>query len=1183
MASRVKKARAKLSVDTPAASTADFLSHAKRQAKRGGGRGGVAAGRGGVPIHLGVYGEAAIDEAASALQADRAGTLFQLPQRGGEAASAEQAGMNTVFHLPLRAPPRGGTMGGGRKYIPDQLMHGATQGAHHPGTESSRDLTAALDAAILSNTSAGDAQPLRNAIAALEQERDNLMAGTDIKTVANPWSRFDPPMKGLTSNERAALLEVGPSFPALRTSKMEVAAAREGASSTLEAGHKTQHDVEMQPPARAATARKKEGAQEWAITAVGLGGVTEQPVAQRPDNTKAAPRQDSVEDGATSMRPTTSLEQAPVETPAAPQFGPHTREHQIEARQAIFRSDRKAKVEKRRNATRLLQQNHLQAWFKHVNDWAKKVESQFKSLWTGRVRTRSIPYRQGLELDGLLPSRTAGLALRFLEAWAWPRIDRELANYKWRRIHFAAWVKATPREWNARCGLRISAQWRLQSAFKNYLALLRYCRIGREIARNRDGWCAQSTLGVWRGWTAEPHTDSDDLEDDCASDDESEVGANGIPEEATSPQAQLSEFRHTPATTPPAGTEAPVAEQVAEPGTSRPEPANQATAVTKPVEQVGTHPQADTTSPLETPQGGAKTQGAACFGPGTLLRLQDTAHKTGIPCPVEKVCLGDGVLVAGNKWGVVTRTYIMAYTGALALFGHSTSVTTWHAVLKSENHWGWAGDCTKRRTASHDGYVYNFDVTIDGVPESVLVLHDGHHMSTMGCFSPRFVAQHEAPALAGHTDGIPSYVRGGDSETRTTWDYAKIRMLEGAVSIPEEQTGEYWIDAQRAMKDTAARSRPDASGAECEETAQVMPQQEPHAWPTLIYAQARPWATWVEALRPDHQASRLQLLAACEANLRRGRDHLAHKLKLLDQEASTVAMSRNIISTYEHQCNHVLPHGILYTLIQDMAHDLQCIRKDLDLVFSSEPDGLDSLCEQLHATLSEHKKRWLADGANPQWAAKVNQVQSRFLQTAHGWAARLQCARGSDGYYLLLQGGMQRGPIGPLAVHLANNVIILLSCIQSMQCLLQDTNLRLPSTKLGDTPALDVLATMAMKLKEDFQLHREYQKYVEAVPDMTTPRWATSTDTGHDSLGGAEVVLGGHRGQQYRDGTDQEPIAEGAMAATQNVPESPPADQRTSSHSAGPYGTDSDVPAAAYAVAVSSADSRSPKKKITKS
>ena len=55
------------------------------------------------------------------------------------------------------------------------------------------------------------------------------------------------------------------------------------------------------------------------------------------------------------------------------------------------------------------------------------------------------------------------------------------------------------------------------------------------------------------------------------------------------------------------------------------------------------------------------------------------------------------------------------------------------------------------------------------------------------------------------------------------------------------------------------------------------------------------------------------------------------------------------------------------------------------------------------------------------------------------------------------------------------------------------------------------------------------------------------------------------------------------MAATQSVPESPPADHRTSSHSAGPDGTDSAMPAAAYAVAVSSADSRSPKKKLTKS
>ena len=112
MAGRVKKVHGKLS--TPAASSMDSRS----QAWRGGGRGGVAAGRGGEPIHLGVYGEAAISEAASSLQTDRAGTLFQLPQRGGAAASAEQADMtDTLFHLPLRMPLRGGAMGGGRKHI----------------------------------------------------------------------------------------------------------------------------------------------------------------------------------------------------------------------------------------------------------------------------------------------------------------------------------------------------------------------------------------------------------------------------------------------------------------------------------------------------------------------------------------------------------------------------------------------------------------------------------------------------------------------------------------------------------------------------------------------------------------------------------------------------------------------------------------------------------------------------------------------------------------------------------------------------------------------------------------------------------------------------------------------------------------------------------------------------------
>jgi len=74
MSGRVHKKRG--TRNTPG--SADILG-----ARRGGGRGAVAAGRGGLPPRLGVYEAAAISEVASALQAGMTGTLPHLPLRGG--------------------------------------------------------------------------------------------------------------------------------------------------------------------------------------------------------------------------------------------------------------------------------------------------------------------------------------------------------------------------------------------------------------------------------------------------------------------------------------------------------------------------------------------------------------------------------------------------------------------------------------------------------------------------------------------------------------------------------------------------------------------------------------------------------------------------------------------------------------------------------------------------------------------------------------------------------------------------------------------------------------------------------------------------------------------------------------------------------------------------------------------
>ena len=209
-------------------------------------------------------------------------------------------------------------MGGARMPIYDQTMHGAAQGGHQPGAASNRDQTAALDAAILAATSTEGVETLRTAIAALELERDSLMAGPATDRIADAWCMFEPPKRGLSNTEITALLadETG-HFPELDSSppKKKVAAARKGAPSSPAGGHNAQQAAMMQPSARAAMTRESKGVHDVAKTAADLGGATG---TQWSDETVM------------------TLKQDPVEKPAAQQTAPPTCEQQTEARQAKY-------------------------------------------------------------------------------------------------------------------------------------------------------------------------------------------------------------------------------------------------------------------------------------------------------------------------------------------------------------------------------------------------------------------------------------------------------------------------------------------------------------------------------------------------------------------------------------------------------------------------------------------------------------------------------------------------------------------------------------------------------------------------------------------------------------------------------------------------------------------------------
>lgn len=282
-----------------------------------------------------------------------------------------------------------------------------------------------------------------------------------------------------------------------------------------------------------------------------------------------------------------------------------------------------------------------------------------------------------------------------------------------------------------------------------------------------------------------------------------------------------------------------------------------------------------------------RSERAACFGPGTLLRLHQVGTVAGVPCPVEAVSLYDRVLVEGRKWATVTQIFRIAYTGELARFGTSTTVTPCHPVKASGSadgqQWSWAGDCTTSRTHSPDGCVYNFVLDLD----APLVTHEGYTTSTMGWFLPRHTALDETPRRAGSGTGLPSYIRSATPRTHEIWEHGWIRMLANAVSHTEALTGEYWIDASRMLEDTERGCRLDTGRMDCDGVPEREKMQPaPLTWPSLTYAKPPGPSTWADALRPDRRASRVQQLVELDKAIRRGYAQLAHKQTQLAQEAT---------------------------------------------------------------------------------------------------------------------------------------------------------------------------------------------------------------------------------------------------------------------------------------------------------
>jgi len=80
-----------------------------------------------------------------------------------------------------------------------------------------------------------------------------------------------------------------------------------------------------------------------------------------------------------------------------------------------------------------------------------------------------------------------------------------------------------------------------------------------------------------------------------------------------------------------------------------------------------------------------RSERAACFGPGTLLRLHQVGTVAGVPCPVEAVSLYDRVLVEGRKWATVTQIFRIAYTGELARFGTRRVCPDYFAICNTQD------------------------------------------------------------------------------------------------------------------------------------------------------------------------------------------------------------------------------------------------------------------------------------------------------------------------------------------------------------------------------------------------------------------------------------------------------------------------------------------------------------------